>query len=101
MREGPPPDSFTSFTSGVNGEVNEIIAGRHSDSYARSPRSLRCERGSPHARPLACARTLPYLQNEVNEVNEKGVPPSRVRIFSFTSGLMGEVNEVNEVGACV
>lgn len=95
-----PPDSFTSFTFGPPPEVNEKIARRRSGNAARSLRSLRSEGRVP---PCAHTRVypLPYSQNEVNEVNERGVSPCRPRKISFTSPRIGEVNEVNEVVADV
>jgi hypothetical protein len=90
-----PPDSFTSFTSGGGPEVNEKTARRRSGNTARSLRSLRSER-----RVAPCAHTrvtpTPYPENEVNEVNKKGVSRSPPRKISFTSPPRPEVNEVNE-----
>jgi len=95
-----PPDSFTSFTSTPPPEVNEKIARRRSGNAARSLRSLRSE-----TRVYPCAPTrvipIPYSRNEVNEVNENGVPRRRPRKISFTSPPRPEVNEVNEVVADV
>ena len=95
-----PPDSFTSFTSGGGPEVNEKTARRRSGNTARSLRSLRSE-----TRVAPCAHTrvipLPYSQNEVNEVNERGAPRRCPWVISFTSPRTGEVNEVNEVGTHV
>jgi len=91
--------SFTSFTLRPRTEVNEIIARRRSGNTARSLRSLRSQTKDCHTRGTVCPSIILPSQNEVNEVNKKGVTPSRPRKISFTSKIEAKCTKCTSAAA--